>query len=136
MKLGYTVDRGAQVELKSERVQAPGRRRQPHPPSQLLPRRLHQLCGAPTVHGRAVQVDPIKPTLKPTGAKRLKLKCDVLLSASAFDFNLRRYTTGGNRDKSQVGSTPGQGLTLVHNSARLERFYWDRGRAQGLCSPC
>jgi hypothetical protein len=33
----------------------------------------------------------MKPTLKPTGIKRLKLKCDILLSTSAFKFNLRRY---------------------------------------------
>jgi hypothetical protein len=39
-----------------------------------------------------VQVDPIKPTLEPTGTKRLKLKCDVLLSTAAFKFDLRRYT--------------------------------------------
>jgi hypothetical protein len=38
-----------------------------------------------------VQVDPIKPQLKPPGNKRLKLNCDVLLSTSAFKFNLRRY---------------------------------------------
>jgi len=38
-----------------------------------------------------VQVDPIKPKLKPPGTKRLKLKCDILLSTSAFKFNLRRY---------------------------------------------
>jgi hypothetical protein len=38
-----------------------------------------------------VQFDPIKPKLKPPGTKRLKLKCDVLLSTSAFKFNLRRY---------------------------------------------
>jgi hypothetical protein len=42
--------------------------------------------------GRAVQVDPIKPTLRAPGTKRLKLNCDVLLSTSAFKFNLRRYT--------------------------------------------
>jgi hypothetical protein len=42
--------------------------------------------------GRAVQVDPIKPTLKPPGSKSLKVKCDVLLSNAAFKFNLRRYT--------------------------------------------
>jgi hypothetical protein len=29
----------------------------------------------------------------------------------------------------------GQGLTLVHFSAQLERFLWDQGRAQGLHSP-
>jgi hypothetical protein len=38
-----------------------------------------------------VQVDPIKPKLKPPGTKRLKLQCVVLLSTSAFEFNLRRY---------------------------------------------
>ena len=44
-------------------------------------------------HGRAVQVDPIKPTLKAPGTKRLKLKYNVLLSTFAFKFNLRRYNT-------------------------------------------
>jgi len=42
--------------------------------------------------GRAVQVDPIKPKLKPPGTKRLKLHCDALLSTSAFKFNMRHYT--------------------------------------------
>ena len=43
------------------------------------------------LHGRAEQVDPIKPTLKPTGTKRLKPKCDALLATSAFKCILRRY---------------------------------------------
>jgi hypothetical protein len=42
--------------------------------------------------GKAVQVEPIKPTLKPSGIKRLKLMCDEPISTSAFKFNLRRYT--------------------------------------------
>ena len=44
--------------------------------------------------GRAVQVEPMKPKLKPPETKRLKLKCDilVLLSTSAFKFNVRHYT--------------------------------------------
>jgi hypothetical protein len=41
-----------------------------------------------------VQVDPLKPKLKPPGAKRLNLKCDILLSTFAFKVNLRRYSTG------------------------------------------
>ena len=41
--------------------------------------------------GRAVQVDPIKPTLKPPGTRRLKLKCHKLLSNVAFNFSMRRY---------------------------------------------
>jgi hypothetical protein len=38
-----------------------------------------------------VQVDPIKPTLKPPGTERLKLKYDEAPSKFAFKFNLRRY---------------------------------------------
>ena len=30
----------------------------------------------------------------------------------------------------------GQGLTLVHISAQLERFLWDRGCIYGLCRGC
>jgi len=45
-------------------------------------------------HGRAVQVDSFTPTLNSPGTtERLKLKCDKLLSTSAFKLNLRRYTT-------------------------------------------
>ena len=40
------------------------------------------------VHSRAVQVDPIKPTLIAPGTKRLTLKHDDLLSSSAFKFKL------------------------------------------------
>jgi len=42
-----------------------------------------------------VQVDPIKPTLKAPGTKRLKLTCDVLLSTPTLKFNLRRYAGAG-----------------------------------------
>jgi len=38
-----------------------------------------------------VQVDPIKPTLKPPGTKRLKVECGILLLTPAFKFNFRRY---------------------------------------------
>jgi hypothetical protein len=41
--------------------------------------------------GRAVQVDPIKPTLKAPGIKLLNLKYDKPLSNIAFKFSLRRY---------------------------------------------
>jgi len=43
------------------------------------------------LRGRAVQVDPIKATLKPQGTKRLKLNYDEILSNFAFKVNLRRY---------------------------------------------
>ena len=48
-----------------------------------------------------MQVDPVKPTLQPTGTKRLKLKCDVLLSSFAFGFNLRRYIKGMKRKEKK-----------------------------------
>jgi len=35
-------------------------------------------------HGWAVQIDPIKPTVKAPGTERSKLKCDELLSRAAF----------------------------------------------------
>ena len=42
-------------------------------------------------HGKAVQVNLMKPTLKPPGTKRLKPKYDEPLSNFAFNVNLRRY---------------------------------------------
>ena len=43
-------------------------------------------------HGRAVQVEPIKPTSKAPGTKRSKLKCKNCSQISAFKFNVRRYS--------------------------------------------
>jgi len=45
--------------------------------------------------GRCKLNDPMKPKVKPPETKRLKLKCDILLSTSAFKFNLRRYASAG-----------------------------------------
>ena len=42
--------------------------------------------------GKAVQVAPMNPMLKPPENKRLTLKYDLLLLSFAFNFNLRRYT--------------------------------------------
>ena len=53
-----------------------------------------------------MQVDPIKPTLKPPGTKHLKLKCEILLSTSAFKFNLRRYNWGMLVDFAHVLTDP------------------------------
>jgi hypothetical protein len=58
-------------------------------------------------NGRAVQLEPMKPKLKPPGTKRLKPNFDVLLSTSAFKFNLRRYTTGMARSVSASSSSQG-----------------------------
>jgi hypothetical protein len=53
--------------------------------------------------GRAVQVDPMEPTLKAPEAKRLKLKYDELLSNFASNFNLRHYTAAKYVYNTQVG---------------------------------
>ena len=50
----------------------------------------------------------MKPELKPLETKRCKQKCVILLSTSAFTFNLRRYTAGpgtspGNSSQKQRG---------------------------------
>jgi len=42
--------------------------------------------------GRAVQIHPIKPTLKVPGTKRLELKHSKLLSSFAFNFNPKPQT--------------------------------------------
>jgi len=46
----------------------------------------------PTAPGKAVQVDPIEPTLRAPGSKRSKLNEDTLLSSLAFKFKLGRYS--------------------------------------------
>jgi len=52
--------------------------------------------------GRAVQVDPVKPTVKAPGTKRLQVEYDELLSSLAFKFKWRRYNAaarfGGKLD--------------------------------------
>jgi hypothetical protein len=37
----------------------------------------------------------MKPKLKAPGTERLKLKCDILLLASAFKFKVRHYNKEG-----------------------------------------
>ena len=44
------------------------------------------------VLGKAVQVDPIKPTLKAPGTERLKLEHDEMPSNFALSLSLRRYS--------------------------------------------
>jgi hypothetical protein len=47
-----------------------------------------------------MHVDPIKPTLKAPGTKRLTLTCNEPLSNFAFNFNVSRYS-----------EAPSEGLT-------------------------
>jgi hypothetical protein len=61
-------------------------------------------CSACRDHGRAVQVDPIKPTLKPPGNKSLKLNSDEPLSSSGFECKLRRYTMDNPENQTRAGN--------------------------------
>jgi hypothetical protein len=54
---------------------------------------LKQAMQAKRDGGGAVQVYPMKPTLKAPGSKRLSPKCEEPLSDFAFKFKLRHYTT-------------------------------------------
>ena len=49
--------------------------------------------------GRAVRVDPNKPTLKASVIKHSKLKHDKPLSNFAFKFNVRRFSKGTRRSR-------------------------------------
>ena len=60
-----------------------------------------------------MQIDPVRPKLKPPGTKRLKLNCDILLSTSAFKFSLRRYT--------EVFADNLEGVAAIH-STLLDAF--------------
>ena len=76
------------------------------------------------VPGEAVQVDPIKPTLKAPGTKRLKLKWDDPLSSFGFNFNLRHYSLGSGSVAARmsrfetasiwVGSRNGAAVGMLH----------------------
>jgi len=56
----------------------------------------------------------MKPKLKPPGTERLKLKCDMLLSTSAFTTNLRHYNSAfvSGGDVFGTGTSAGGGSAL------------------------
>jgi len=63
----------------------------------LQPRLVHAHAGGGgQQRGGAVQVDRMKPKLKPPGNRRLKLKYHLLWLTSTVKFNLRHYTVGGS----------------------------------------
>jgi hypothetical protein len=69
----------------------------------------------------AVQDDPIKPKLKPPETKRLKPNCDVLLSNSAYKFNLRRYNVV--RALSVMKNLKVRRCRLTQSDPRCKRLY-------------
>jgi hypothetical protein len=97
-----------------------------------VPADVHAGGGAVPPHGRAVQVDPIKPSLKASGPKRLKLEYDKMLSTFAFKFNLRRYIMNANSADAGVviGALSGTALTALMEG--LGRFNFDVSGSTGF----
>jgi len=85
--------------------------------------KLFDFMQLPTFEVGAVQVDPMKATLKAPGTKRLKLEFDALLSSFAYKFNLRHYieiasdAAASFREVGLLRSSPGY---LKWRSTRLE----------------
>jgi len=62
----------------------------------------------------------------------------ILRKSRAITIKFKDHATAAAARKhaeTKKRSLFGQGLTLVHFSAQLERFLWDRVCVQGLCSP-
>ena len=59
-------------------------------------------------HGKAVQVEPMKPKLKPPGTKRLKLKCDSLTILLQFCFQFQLAPLRHGAPQHRVGRRAGQ----------------------------
>ena len=73
-----------------------------------------------------MQVDPMKPKLKPPGNKQLKLKCDVPLSNFAFKFNLRRYNQAvmrGEGGRTSIICTQPRRISATSVAARVAGAY-------------
>ena len=64
-----------------------------------------------------MQVDPVNFKLKPPGKQRLKLKCDVLLSISAFKLDLRCYTKANSKAGARAVA---DGVALVGRKINKE----------------
>ena len=62
-----------------------------------------------------MQVDLIKPTLKAPGSKRSKLKCNILPSTYAVNFDLRHF----NKDSTRARHVLNRIVTLKVGRCRL-----------------
>ena len=91
------------------------------------------LLGAPKQRralGKAVQADPVKPTLKAPGIELSKLKYDESLTTFAFKFNLRRYKW----DKYIVPQSLKPGLNFIaHHWGRYGMLEMRRRLKVGRC---
>jgi hypothetical protein len=86
----------------------------------------------------AVHIDPIKPKLKPPGTKRLKLKCDILLSSFAFKFNLRRYIEAEEKLTAAANDNKALRDALVTLQSDVRDYMAAAAAAQvvGACQMC
>jgi len=76
-----------------------------------------------------VQLEPMKPKLKPPGSERSKPKCDDLLSRFAFKVNLRHYVMAVNTYNAfycailvVINLLTGRGLHSSTSQLNLSRF--------------
>jgi len=74
-----------------------------------------------------VQLDPIKPKLKPPGTKRLKLEYDGMLSDFGFKSNLRRYIKGAELT-SKVAALEAS-LAAATAAAKAKREEYETAKA-------
>ena len=84
-----------------------------------------------------MQIEPIKPELKPPGSKRLKLEYEKPLSNVDLNFNLRRYIKGEcivfNNWRAMHGRKyAGQGRIIVGGTVAMESFK-SKMRLVGRC---
>jgi len=87
-------------------------------------------------NGEVVQVDHMKPKLKPPGTKRLKLKSEEPLSTVAFKFNLRRYIMAALAPTSTSCWPKWAVRRLLHRGRRIPRSVacaWTRRAAPCCC---
>jgi len=91
-------------------------------------RHLHHRHPGP-LQGEAMQVDPMKPTLKAPGTKRLKLKYDKLLSILlqfCFQFKLAPLQRGHRDPRGGTQARQRQAGKALHSSTvqlNLSRFH-------------
>ena len=72
--------------------------------------------------GRAVQVDPIRPTLNAPGTKRLKLKHDGPLSNFVLKTNLRRFNEGLSEGAVAAAAELGAAIAAAASSIEGEVY--------------
>jgi hypothetical protein len=69
----------------------------------------------------------MKPMLKLPGTLCTKMKCDILLSTSAFKINLHRYTKDGPNTPLEIpaGTVMAPGRALHSSTFRLNAHFVD-----------